>query len=69
MSRKQSFICPRCGGGGLSPSLLTMHGNYGSREHDTERATVKLCGDCYDWLYTIIQSNLPIGAIEIDFSL
>jgi len=46
-----------------------MQGNYGSQEHDTERATVKLCGDCYDLLYTIIQNNLPTGAIETDFTL
>lgn len=70
MTRKQSFVCPWCGkGSDLPPSILTMQGNYGSREHDTERATVKLCGDCFDRLYAIIQSNLPAGAIEIEFTL
>jgi len=70
MTRKQSFVCPRCGErSNLPPSILTMQGNYGSQEHDTERATVKLCGDCYDLLYTIIQSNLPTGAIETEFTL
>lgn len=70
MTRKQSFVCPRCGERSvLPPSILTMQGNYGSREHDTERATVKLCGYCYDLLYTIIQSNLPTGTIETEFTL
>ena len=70
MTRKQSFVCPRCGErSDLPPSKLTMQGNYGSREHDTERATVKLCGDCYDLLYTIIQSNLPTEAIKTEITL
>lgn len=70
MTRKQSFVCPCCGQcSELPPSVLTLHGNYGSTEHDTERATVKLCGDCFDRLYAIIQSNLPAGAIEIEFAL
>lgn len=70
MTRKQSFVCPCCGEDrDLPPSILTMQGNYGSREHDTERATVKLCGGCYDLLYAIIQTNLPAGAIETEFTL
>lgn len=70
MERKLSFICPCCGNSSeLPPSVLTLHGNYGSAEHDTERATVKLCGGCYDRLYAVIESNLPAGAIEVEFSL
>ena len=70
MTRKLSFICPCCGDNSeLPPSVLTMQGNYGSREHDTERATIKLCGGCYDRLYAVIESNLPAGAIEVEFSL
>lgn len=65
-----NFVCPCCGRDtDLPPSVLTLHGNYGSREHDTEWATVKLCGDCFDRLYAIIQSNLPAGAIETEFTL
>lgn len=70
MLRNISFICPCCReGSDLLPSVLTLQGNYGSREHDTERATIKLCGGCFDKLYAVIQSNLPEDAIEIDFSL
>ena len=70
MIRKTSFICPVCGGAdGLPPSVLIMQGNYGSREHDTERATVNLCGGCFDRLYAIIQNNLPDRTIETEFTL
>ena len=70
MTRKLSFICPCCGDNNeLAPSVLTLQGNYGSREHDTERATIKLCGGCFDKLYAIIQSNLPDEAIMVDFTL
>lgn len=65
-----NFICPCCHrSSDLSPSVLTLQGNYGSQEHDTERATIKLCGGCYDRLYAIIQSNLPDEAIKVDFTL
>ena len=65
-----NFVCPCCGKDtDLPPSIIIAQGNYGSAEHDTERATVKLCGDCYDRLYAIIESNLPAGAIEVEFSL
>lgn len=65
-----NFICPCCHrDSDLPPSVLTLQGNYGSREHDTERATIKLCGGCYDRLYAIIQSNLPDEAIRVDFTL
>ena len=67
---KQSFICPVCGqADGLPPSVLIMQGNYGSREHDTERTTVNLCGGCFDRLYAVIRSNLPDKAIKVDFTL
>ena len=70
MTRNLSFVCPCCGrGNALAPSVLIMQGNYGSAEHDTERATVKLCGSCYDQLYSMIQNALPAGAIEVEFSL
>lgn len=70
MIRKHSFICPCCGEGSkLPPSVLIMQGNYGSTEHDTERATVKLCGTCYDQLYAVIRDALPAGSIEIKFVL
>lgn len=70
MLRNISFICPGCReGSDLPPSVLTLQGNYGSQEHDTERATIKLCGGCFDKLYAVIQSNLPEDAIEIGFSL
>ena len=65
-----NFVCPCCGRDtDLPPSVLIMQGNYGSAEHDTERATVKLCGSCYDWLYFMIQNTLSAGAIEVEFSL
>lgn len=65
-----NFVCPCCGRGtSLPPSVLVMQGNYGSAEHDTERATVKLCGSCYDQLYTMIRNALPTGAIETEFAL
>ena len=70
MTRKPNFVCPCCGKGSeLPPSVLIMQGNYGSAEHDTERATVKLCGSCYDQLYSMIQNALPAGAIETEFTL
>lgn len=65
-----NFVCPCCGRDtSLPPSVIIMQGNYGSAEHDTEKATVKLCGSCYDQLYTVIQNALPTGAIETEFSL
>lgn len=67
--QNRNFICPVCGQAVLSASIIVLHGCYGSAEHDTERATVKLCGDCYDRLYAIIESNLPAGAIETEFTL
>ena len=70
MTRKHDFVCPCCGKGSeLPPSVLIMQGNYGSAEHDTERATVKLCGSCYDLLFATIQNALPAGAIETEFTL
>lgn len=69
-TQNSNFVCPCCGrGNALPPSVLIMQGNYSSAEHDTERATIKLCGDCFDRLYVIIQSNLPTEAIEIEFTL
>lgn len=68
MTRKHDFVCPCCGKGSeLPPSVLIMQGNYGSAEHDTERATVKLCGICYDQLYKIIQNSLTNRNFEIVF--
>lgn len=67
--RKPSFICPVCGRKDLTASVIVLHGCYGSAEHDTERATIKLCGGCFDRLYSIIQRNLPTGAIETEFTL
>ena len=67
--RKPSFICPVCGREDLTASVIVLHGYYGSAEHDTERATVKLCGGCYDQLYSMIQNALPAGAIETEFRL
>ena len=64
----RGFICPVCGRNELVPSTLIMQGNYGSK-HDTERVMVKLCADCFDGLYTIIQSKLPEEAIELEFTL
>ena len=70
VERNMHFICPVCGhADGLPPSVLIMRGNYGSLEHDTERAAVKLCGGCYDQLYAVIQNALPTGAIETEFAL
>lgn len=70
MQRNIGFVCPCCGrDDALPPSVLIIQGNYGSAEHDMERATIKLCGDCFDRLYAIIQSNLPTGAIETEFAL
>ena len=66
--RKPSFICPVCGREDLTASVIVLHGCYGS-QHDTERATVKLCGDCFDRLYAVIQSNLPGDTMETEFVL
>ncbi len=68
--QNSNFVCPCCGrGNALPPSVLIMQGNFGSAEHDTERATVKLCGGCFDQLYSMIQNALPAGAIETEFTL
>ena len=65
-----NFVCPCCGrDADLPPSVIIMQGNYGSAEHDTERATVKLCGTCYDRLYSMIRNMLPTEAIESEFTL
>lgn len=65
-----NFVCPCCGRDTELPSsVLVLQGNYGSAEHDTERTTVKLCGGCYDQLYSMIQNALPAGAIETEFTL
>lgn len=68
--RNEDFICPCCQQVTFfPPSILTMQGNYGSIQHDAERATVKLCGECFDRLYEIIQNKLPNEAIETEFIL
>lgn len=68
--QNDNFISPVCGrADGLPPSMLIMQGNYGSREHDTQRATVKLCGGCFDRLYAVVQDQLPTEAISIEFIL
>lgn len=68
--QNSSFVCPFCGEGSeLPPSVVVLNGNYGSREHDTERATVKLCGDCFDRLFAVIQNIIPAEAIESEFTL
>ena len=65
-----NFVCPCCGRDTpLPPSVLIMQGNYGSAVHDTEKATVRLCGSCYDQLYAVIQNALPAGAIETELAL
>lgn len=70
MQRNSIFVCPCCNrDSDLPPSVLTLQGNYGSQEHDTERATIKLCGSCYDLLYSTIRKALPAGAIETEFTL
>lgn len=68
--RNEDFICPCCQQVTFfPPSILTMHGNYGSVQHGTEYATVKLCGECFDSLYEIIQNKLPDEAIKTEFIL
>ena len=65
-----NFVCPCCGSdSNLPPSIIITQGNYGSAEHDTERATIKLCGSCYDLPYATIRNALPAGAIETEFTL
>lgn len=65
-----NFVCPCCSKDtDLPPSVITMQGNYGSAEHDTEQSTVKLCGSCYDQLYSMIRNALPAGAIESEFTI
>lgn len=46
-----SFVCPVCGQ--KSPcyaSFVTLQAGYGS-VHDGDTVTVRVCGDCLDWLY------------------
>ena len=68
MTRKTNFICPVCGQEVLTASEIVLRGCYGS-QHDTELSAVKLCGECYDQLYKVIQNMLPAGTIETEFQL
>ncbi len=47
------FICPVCGEGNYSPSIITLQANYGSI-HDGERVTIELCGGCFDKLLSAV---------------
>lgn len=49
MTANDDFICEVCGRPDLVPSMVTICANYGS-QHDGETVTVKLCGECVDWL-------------------
>ena len=66
--RNNSFMCPCCGVEDYTPSTLIMQGNYGST-HDTERVTVKICGECFDKVFESIQRQLPACVMETEFTL
>lgn len=66
--RNNSFICPRCGREDDIPSVIVLQANYGS-SYDTERATVKLCGECFDGVYEYVQNQIPADALNKEFSL
>lgn len=66
--RNSSFICPRCGREDDVPSVIVLQANYGS-SYDTERATVKLCGECFDGIFEYIQRQIPVCVMETEFTI
>ncbi len=68
LNPNSNFICPCCGQEDFTPSVIIMQGNYGST-HDTERVTVKVCGDCYDRIIEEIQKIIPTSTMKYDFTL
>ena len=66
--RNSNFICPRCGQVDVTPSVIIMQGNYGS-VHDTERVTVKVCGECFDKVFESVQRQIPACVMETEFTL
>lgn len=57
-----NFVCDLCdkycGTGDDVPSIVTMTANYGSTEHDGDKLTLRVCGDCIDWLMNSIPADV-----------
>lgn len=54
MNDDLNFTCDLCGrfrgDGDDTPSTVVMTANYGSKRFDGSRLSLKLCGDCVDWM-------------------
>lgn len=58
--------CCFCGKDEFIPSVLTLSACYGSTEHDGERYTLLLCGDCIDSLInTLLEHRVPMEVENI----
>jgi len=54
MEQNGNLVCGICGGEdmpGMAGSTLTLAAGYGS-QHDMERLTVPICGECCDKLFS-----------------
>jgi len=54
MVQNGDLVCALCGGedaAGKARSTLTLAAGYGS-QHDMDRLTVPICGECCDWLFS-----------------
>lgn len=50
------FICEICGKSDMVASKVILDANYGSA-NDGERVTLDVCGNCIDWLFSVIQKK------------
>lgn len=64
MTENRSFIrssdtCAICGADDVPGcgvfSTVTLMAGYGSAAHDGKSATIHVCGDCLDWLWTVLR--------------
>lgn len=51
-----NFCCDICDQTDLVPSQIELVAAYGS-SHDGERVKLKICGDCFDWLFDSISER------------
>ncbi len=68
MKANHDFICPKCGGTTLVPSVVTAIGCYGSL-YDTERMTIRLCPACFDNLVANLREQISEKDIATEFQL
>jgi len=63
MEQNKDLVCALCGNedfpGYGTNSAITLAAGYGS-EHDTERVTIPLCGECFDKLFAEFAARISV---------